>query len=395
MTYAQIANSQEEQMRFFMDHGPRACLIANNKFGRPTALLPLPSAPPVSTASSIGDSDSAIVAHGPVDIARSIQRGASAEDTENQLKFIRDDAFWKEMARIVGVYRPSQFVSNKVEPRDSWSRSAELNRQRQVNLLSTSEPVEMQSIESSQVYIDCSRAVSLAGSALLDQILHTKPDQPASRIDQELSISKQQTCRSTILTSPRQLPELRQEGEEEVQNGAQSRMDKKDEPENNDDLIELQLTINTQIQFGKNQCYLNLCPVQCGGQIIELLAAMQIHRPARQNIERYSAYLERPRHCSRHRSPETQDRIHGRLRGTFGFMQDYLVRAGRRRYNPGPGLFRYVVEFNIRNHKEDLRLEKDPGLLNSEQQFENRVSQAEWNNEPSRNNNVQRLGYCN
>lgn len=50
-----------------------------------------------------------------------------------------------------------------------------------MNLLSTSEPVEMQSIESSQVYIDCSRAVSLAGSALLDQILHTKPDQPASR----------------------------------------------------------------------------------------------------------------------------------------------------------------------------------------------------------------------
>ncbi|KAA6386772.1 MAG: hypothetical protein EZS28_017699, partial [Streblomastix strix] len=57
MNYTQIANSQEEQMRFFMDHGPRACLIANSKFGRPTALLPLPSAPPVSTASSIEDSD--------------------------------------------------------------------------------------------------------------------------------------------------------------------------------------------------------------------------------------------------------------------------------------------------------------------------------------------------
>ncbi|KAA6387986.1 MAG: hypothetical protein EZS28_016488 [Streblomastix strix] len=57
ITYAQVANSQEQQLRFFMDHGPRALLIANSQFGRPTALLPLPSSPPMRTASSIEDSE--------------------------------------------------------------------------------------------------------------------------------------------------------------------------------------------------------------------------------------------------------------------------------------------------------------------------------------------------
>ncbi|KAA6309494.1 MAG: hypothetical protein EZS28_056500, partial [Streblomastix strix] len=57
MTYAQVANSQEEQVRFFMEHAPKAALIANSKFGRPAALLPLPVAPPASTVSSVEDSD--------------------------------------------------------------------------------------------------------------------------------------------------------------------------------------------------------------------------------------------------------------------------------------------------------------------------------------------------
>ncbi|KAA6400222.1 MAG: hypothetical protein EZS28_004251 [Streblomastix strix] len=44
MTYTQAANSQEEQIRFFIEHAPRAQLIANSKPGQPVALLPRPSA---------------------------------------------------------------------------------------------------------------------------------------------------------------------------------------------------------------------------------------------------------------------------------------------------------------------------------------------------------------
>ncbi|KAA6367588.1 MAG: hypothetical protein EZS28_036886 [Streblomastix strix] len=51
MTYAQMANSQEEQLRFFMEHSLKAWFIANSKPGQPTALLPRPSAPPSSATS--------------------------------------------------------------------------------------------------------------------------------------------------------------------------------------------------------------------------------------------------------------------------------------------------------------------------------------------------------
>ncbi|KAA6366999.1 MAG: hypothetical protein EZS28_037472, partial [Streblomastix strix] len=126
-------------------------------------------------------------------------------------------------------------------------------------------------------------------------------------------------------------------------------MQKDEAPEDDDD-------------FDGDQCDLNLSPVQSGRQITELLAAVEIDRPVQQNTKRYSAYLERPRQRAQHRSPETQDRVQGRLRSTLELIQDYLVRAGRRRYNPGPGLFRKVLESNIRDPKEERRLAQDPGL---------------------------------
>ncbi|KAA6375878.1 MAG: hypothetical protein EZS28_028593, partial [Streblomastix strix] len=134
---------------------------------------------------------------------------------------------------------------------------------------------------------------------------------------------------------------------------------------------------------------------QCGRQITELLAVMEIDTPVRQNTERYCAYLERLRQCALHRNPETQDRVQGRLKIALEFIQDYLVRAGRRRYNPGPGLFRKVVESNIRDPKEERRLEEDPGLSNSEQRVGDRVFQVRGNNRHSGNNNAQRLCYNN
>ncbi|KAA6372658.1 MAG: hypothetical protein EZS28_031814, partial [Streblomastix strix] len=48
---------------------------------------------------------------------------------------------------------------------------------------------------------------------------------------------------------------------------------------------------------------------------------------------------------------------------------------GRRRHNPGPGLFRQVMDSNNRDHKEERRLEEDPGLSNSEQRVGNGVFQ--------------------
>ncbi|KAA6390271.1 MAG: hypothetical protein EZS28_014202 [Streblomastix strix] len=147
------------------------------------------------------------------------------------------------------------------------------------------------------------------------------------------------------------------EGAEEKQNGAQNCMQKDKAPEDDDD-------------FGGDQCDLNLSPEQSRRQIIELLAAMEIDRPERQNSKRYCAYLEKPRQYAQSRSPETQDRIQWRLGCAPEHNQDYLVRAGRRYYNPALGLFPQVLESNIRYHKEERRLEEDPGLQNSEQRVE-------------------------
>ncbi|KAA6382182.1 MAG: hypothetical protein EZS28_022293 [Streblomastix strix] len=63
MTYAQLANSQEVQLKCFIEYGPRKQLIVNCKLGQPVALLPRPSALSSSEASSIDDSDKDFYAH--------------------------------------------------------------------------------------------------------------------------------------------------------------------------------------------------------------------------------------------------------------------------------------------------------------------------------------------
>ncbi|KAA6376915.1 MAG: hypothetical protein EZS28_027557 [Streblomastix strix] len=228
MTYAQVANSQEEQVRFFMDHAPRASLIANSKPGQPVALLPLPSAPPLSVTSSTDDPDQDFYTHHKKKRKRTERSPSESSSSSSSSKSSRhhkthsrrrkrrrysvstsgssrssrsrsprkdrhhqrhhhhqhrhrDSEFRKEMAKIVGVHRASQFDPNKMEPRDSWRRSAEQNRWRYENLWSTSEPAEIQPNETSHTYADCARAVALAESALIAQIHHITPNQPPSR----------------------------------------------------------------------------------------------------------------------------------------------------------------------------------------------------------------------
>ncbi|KAA6359302.1 MAG: hypothetical protein EZS28_045171, partial [Streblomastix strix] len=171
-------------------------------------------------------------------------------------------------------------------------------------------------------------------------------------------------------------------------------MQKEEVQEKDDDLLPSSSNYYTATSGG-DQCDLNLSPVQSGRQIIELFAAMEIDKSERYNTKMYSAYLERPRQCAQHRSPETQDRVQERLGSTLELTQDYLVRAGIRRYNPDPRLFRKVLESYIRDPKEQRRLEEDPELSNSEQVVGIRVFQVGANNRHSENNNAQRQGYNN
>ncbi|KAA6403120.1 MAG: hypothetical protein EZS28_001349 [Streblomastix strix] len=228
MIYAQVANSYEEQLIFFIEYVLREQLIANCKIGQPVALLPRPSAPPSSVTSSIDDSDQDFQAHykkkrkriewSPSESSSSTSSSKSSRhhkthsrrrkrrrhsvSTSNSSRSSRsrsprkdmhhrqhhhhyychkDGEFWKEMAKIVGVHRASQFDPNKMEPRDSWRRSAEQNRWRYENLWSTSEPAEIQPNETSHAYAVCARAVALAESALIAQIHHIISNQPPSR----------------------------------------------------------------------------------------------------------------------------------------------------------------------------------------------------------------------
>ncbi|KAA6384179.1 MAG: hypothetical protein EZS28_020294 [Streblomastix strix] len=228
MTYAQVANSFNEQLRFYMEHGPNAWLIANSKIARLAALLHLPSAPPSSTASSIDDSDQDLQTQQKKKskrIEKSLSESSSSTcssrssihhrthsrmrkrrrhrvSASNSSRSIRSRSsirdrhhnrhhhhyhrhrygeFRKEMAKIVGVHRPSYFEPKKIQPRDYWKRSAEQNRWRFENLWLTSELAEMQPNEVSHAYADYTRAVSLAESTLIAEIHHIVPDLPPSR----------------------------------------------------------------------------------------------------------------------------------------------------------------------------------------------------------------------
>ncbi|KAA6365054.1 MAG: hypothetical protein EZS28_039419, partial [Streblomastix strix] len=102
MTYAQAANSQEEQIRFFIEHAPRAQLIANSKPGQPVALLPHPSAPPSANAQKdpLLSPQAVRAARNPVDITRRTRGGASAGDTVHQHRVRVDQVALDHRARI-------------------------------------------------------------------------------------------------------------------------------------------------------------------------------------------------------------------------------------------------------------------------------------------------------
>ncbi|KAA6390272.1 MAG: hypothetical protein EZS28_014203 [Streblomastix strix] len=229
MTYAQVANSQEEQLRFFMENSPKQQCIANGNFIWPAALLPLPSAPPSSATSSIDDSDSgfthsrrrsvneqkgtslrlraAQVAHCQVNTTERTKRRASAGGIVFQSRIRVDQVALDHLVGIsiigdittinvttemanFGKKWPKQweFIGLPSLIRTKWNldiqgrRSAEQNRWRYENQRSTSEPAEIQPSGFSHVYADCAGAVSLAESALIcrTEIKHRATiDQPA------------------------------------------------------------------------------------------------------------------------------------------------------------------------------------------------------------------------
>ncbi|KAA6394339.1 MAG: hypothetical protein EZS28_010134 [Streblomastix strix] len=170
MTYAQVANSQEEQLRFFIGHGPKAQLIANSKSGQHVALLPRPSAPQSSVTSKRFLSESSKSTNYSKSCryyrthSRSHKHMRHFISSSNSIKFgcfrspskdrhhrrhhhqhrHRDCEFCKEMKKIVGALRHSQFDPFKIIPSDSQRRSAESNRRRYENQWSTLKPAEIQ-----------------------------------------------------------------------------------------------------------------------------------------------------------------------------------------------------------------------------------------------------------
>ncbi|KAA6367337.1 MAG: hypothetical protein EZS28_037137, partial [Streblomastix strix] len=376
MTYAQMANIKDGHLRFFMEHGSSAWFIAIHKPRQQTALQPRHSAPPSSAASSIDDLDQEFQAQqkkkrkrieryflslrvtlrvqGTVYITKHVQGGTSVEDTEFQTRIqanLADLDHREETGIIAGITT----INIAIEI-DSWRKQAKQNRWRLENLWYTQESAEKQPSESSQIYADCTRAVSFVEYTLKSDIHLIISEQQSSRflidaylmcqtagarvgikhrasIDRPLlhmimlrimesatTTGKEGTGNRTIINESR------------IARGAQNSI-----------VGELPSSKNYySATSGGEQCDLNTSPIQSGRKTIELLAAIEIDRSERQHTERHCAYLERPRQCAQRRSPETQDRVQGRLRSTLELIQDYLVRAGRRRYNPGPGLFRKV-----------------------------------------------------
>ncbi|KAA6353927.1 MAG: hypothetical protein EZS28_050546, partial [Streblomastix strix] len=216
-----------------------------------------------------------------------------------QVQETQDVEFRKVMAKIVGVHRPSQFDPNKMESRDSWRRSAECSRWQYENLLFTSELSEMQPCKSSHFNIEYAMAVSLAESALIAEIHHIIPDQPPSRylIDAYLMcLTAGARLRSIRFAYPTQ-------GQSRNQASGNYRSAPAQAPSTHDNASyygrhnnyrEREHRQSNDNQRAQNrerraddgdQCDLKSSPVQSGRQRTELLAAMEIDSPKRQNTK--------------------------------------------------------------------------------------------------------------
>ncbi|KAA6382619.1 MAG: hypothetical protein EZS28_021855 [Streblomastix strix] len=89
VTYTQVSSSQEEQLRFFLENGPREQLFAKCQPGQTVALLPRLSAPKRSANIQKDprlSPQAALAAQNLVDITKRTRGGASAGDTVYQLR---------------------------------------------------------------------------------------------------------------------------------------------------------------------------------------------------------------------------------------------------------------------------------------------------------------------
>ncbi|KAA6387859.1 MAG: hypothetical protein EZS28_016611, partial [Streblomastix strix] len=117
MTYAQVANSQEEQLRFFMNHGVRAQLIANSKPGQSAnAQKDLPLSPQAVKA-----------ARNLVDIIERTRGSASAGDTVYQLRVRVDQVALDHRARtdITGDIIITNIATEIASSAKKWPKQLE------------------------------------------------------------------------------------------------------------------------------------------------------------------------------------------------------------------------------------------------------------------------------
>ncbi|KAA6400585.1 MAG: hypothetical protein EZS28_003880 [Streblomastix strix] len=105
--------------------------------------------------------------------SRSVHRRHSRSSKSETIK--------RDLTGIVGVSSASKFNPNKVQMHESWIRNAERHRWQHEDYWPTSEPGQQHPLEVSAVYRENAKALSLAESALLNEIQRKAEQQKPSK----------------------------------------------------------------------------------------------------------------------------------------------------------------------------------------------------------------------
>ncbi|KAA6368967.1 MAG: hypothetical protein EZS28_035506 [Streblomastix strix] len=253
MIYAQAAKTQEEQLRFFKEHGPKAWLIANRKLGQPAALLPRPSVPPSSTALKAQLNKKITLRVFKLHQQLKVQQ--TSQDTSKKAQAqetwcINLEFKYFQSIQITTKRQASQSTSLPLTPPQRW-RISERNGQNNWSAQAFPDQHQQdgtqrfmeedsrvkQPNKASHAYADRARAVSLAECVLIAEIHNIILDQPPSRylIDAYLMCL---TAGARLRHRQSNDNQRAQNRERRVEwNGTQSRMDKYEAPEDDDDLL--------------------------------------------------------------------------------------------------------------------------------------------------------------
>ncbi|KAA6356034.1 MAG: hypothetical protein EZS28_048439, partial [Streblomastix strix] len=177
MTYAQVANIWDEQLRIFKDHGLKALHFENSNRKR--------SANEKKGASL--SRRAAHVAQGPLDITGHIEGGASAGDTV-YVPRIRVDQVPLDHHVGINIITDVSTIKTKtvmVNFERKWPKQQEYtgfpSQTRTRRNLEILGGAEKQPKVMSHAYADCARVVLLVESALIAEIHHIIPNYPPSR----------------------------------------------------------------------------------------------------------------------------------------------------------------------------------------------------------------------